>query len=76
MRSCAKCKQFALYIEGKLTFREAIKIRQHLAECQECSHVLANVIELQDLEADDLLPKVTEREIQTAFGVLEKLIER
>ncbi|MGB3641359.1 MAG: zf-HC2 domain-containing protein, partial [Rivularia sp. (in: cyanobacteria)] len=76
MRSCPKYKQLALYIEGKLTFLEARKIRQHLAECQECSHGLASVIELQDLEADGLLPKVTELEIECAFQNLEKLIKQ
>ncbi|MDJ0899709.1 MAG: hypothetical protein QNJ55_12950 [Xenococcus sp. MO_188.B8] len=73
MFKCPTEIQLTLFIEGKLSKTEAIKIRQHIAECQNCSRVLADIIQLQDLEVNGLLPEVTQQELDNAFRAIEKL---
>ena len=59
MLKCPTEIQLTLFIEGKLTKTEARKIRQHIAKCKHCSNMLADLIKLQDLELESLLPVTT-----------------
>ena len=74
MSNCPTEIQLTLFFEGKLPEKEAIKIRRHLAMCQNCSRILVDMIQLQDLEIEGLLPEVTKQEINSAFQAIEKLI--
>ena len=75
MLKCLTEIQLTLFIEGKLSKTEVGKICQHIAKCKYCYRILADIIELEELEADSLLPQLARQEIDNAFQAAEKLIE-
>ena len=75
MLKCLTEIQLTLFIEGKLSKTEVGKIYHHIAKCKYCYRILADMIELEELEADGLLPQLAREEIDNAFQAVERLIQ-
>ena len=76
MRNCPHEIQIALFAEGHLSDGDAKAIRQHIALCQECSHLLADMLSINDLLAIGLLPSPSEEDSSRSADRVRQILEQ
>lgn len=76
MRNCPHEIPIALFAEGHLSDGDAKAIRQHIALCQECSHLLADMLTINDLLAIGLLPSPPEADMRRSADRVRQILEQ
>ncbi len=76
MRNCPTDIQIALFAEGRLLDADAKAIRQHIAVCQECSHLLTDILAINDLLAIGLLPSPPQEEMSRSADRVRQILEQ
>ncbi|MBL8254379.1 MAG: zf-HC2 domain-containing protein [Candidatus Competibacter sp.] len=72
MRDCPSDLLLTLFLEGRLSDDETVRVRRHVARCPACARAAAAGLALQDLETAGALPAVEARE---AAGAARRLAE-
>nr|WP_320190664.1 hypothetical protein [uncultured Desulfobacter sp.] len=74
MNNCPSDKKIALFLDGSLSDIESKKILTHAKECSECGFLLVDLISLESLETEDLLPELNSQEQESMSETIESLL--
>ena len=74
MRNCPSDIQIALFAEALLSGAYAKAISQHIAVCQECSHLLTDILTINNLHAIGLLPSPPEEEMRRSADRVRQIL--
>ena len=74
MRNCPTDIQIALFADGSLSVSEEKEMCQHIATCQECSHLLIDVLAINDMQATGLLASPPEEEISRSVAAVHNIL--
>ena len=74
MRNCPDDIKIALFADGSLSVSEEKEMCQHIATCQECSHLLIDVLAINDMQVTGLLASPPEKEISRSVAAVHNVL--
>ena len=74
MNNCPSDETIALFLDGALSDIESEKVLTHAEECSECGFLLADLIALESLETENLLPELNSLEEESMSKAIQSLL--
>jgi anti-sigma factor RsiW len=74
MRNCPTDIQIALFADGRLSALDTKEMCQHIATCQECSHLLIDVLSINDMHATGLLAAPPKEDINRSTDAVHNIL--
>lgn len=75
MRNCPSELKIALFASKALTIEETKELQGHLMTCHECAHLLADVMAIESLDSEGLLPRLTANESLQISKKIKKVLQ-
>lgn len=76
MCKCPNDMQLARFAERRLSGAEEKVIRQHIANCQDCSHLLVDILEINDMRSAGLLEDPPEHAVDRSVHYIREILSK